>query len=171
MPSRKHLRPSTTSALLAALCAALLGGTTAQAAAESSDPRQVTDQYLFEVSLEEFVQIRESRPHPNELDWSSDACSYSPDEPLGYEFTESCLRHDFGYRNYERQGRFTEDNRLRIDNNFRADMYSACAGDTACERAADVYYFAVRQFGASSDNTAEAVDRALVTNGEERALG
>ncbi|WP_347567493.1 phospholipase [Actinopolyspora sp. BKK1] len=161
MSSWKNRRPSATLILLTTLCAALLSGATAQAATDSWNPRQTTDRYLFEVSLEEFVQIRASRPHPNELDWSSDACSYSPDEPLGYEFTESCLRHDFGYRNYENQGRFTEDNRLRIDNNFRADMYSACAGDTACERAADVYYYAVRQFGASSDNTAEAVDRAL----------
>ncbi|NYH78003.1 hypothetical protein FHR84_001325 [Actinopolyspora biskrensis] len=169
MSSRRNRRSSAPPALLIALCAALLSGTTAQAATDSWDPRQVTDQYLFEVSLEEFVQIREARPHPNELDWSSDACSYSPDEPLGYEFTESCLRHDFGYRNYENQGRFTEDNRLSIDDNFRADMYSACAGDTACERAADVYYFAVRQFGASSDNTAEAVDRALSASGKEHA--
>ncbi|PRW64424.1 phospholipase [Actinopolyspora mortivallis] len=148
--------------VLTTLCAALLGGTTtAQAATTGQDPRALTDHYLFEITLEEFVHVRSERPHRDELDWSSDACSYSPDEPLGYEFTASCQRHDFGYRNYKKQGRFTEQNRRAIDDNFRADMYSSCAGEALCERAADLYYLAVRQFGGQSRSTAEAVEKAL----------
>ena len=35
------------------------------------------------------------------FDWSTDYCSSSPDNPLGFNFTLSCWRHDFGYRNYK----------------------------------------------------------------------
>ncbi len=30
------------------------------------------------------------------FDWSTDYCSSSPDNPLGFDFTLSCYRHDFG---------------------------------------------------------------------------
>jgi hypothetical protein len=60
---------------------------------------------------------------------------------------KACYRHDFGYRNYKRQGRFTEPNRLTIDNRFKSDLYTICNGNWACNRTADVYYSAVRQFG------------------------
>ncbi|WP_245780123.1 phospholipase [Actinopolyspora lacussalsi] len=149
--------------LLAACFATLLTGTSAYAAIDDPQLRRTTDHYLFEVTLGEFGQIRAERPYPDQLDWSSDSCSYSPDAPLGYDFTPSCQRHDFGYRNYKLQNRFTEQNRAIIDDNFRADMYSSCAGDALCERAADVYYYAVRQFGASSAGTAEALRKAQLT--------
>ena len=35
------------------------------------------------------------------FNWSTDYCSSSPDNPLGFNFTLSCYRHDFGYRNYK----------------------------------------------------------------------
>src|SRR5689334_11939917 len=38
------------------------------------------------------------------LDWSTDYCSDSPDEPLGFDFRIPCWRHDFGYRNYKAVG-------------------------------------------------------------------
>ncbi|SDP45156.1 phospholipase A2 [Actinopolyspora xinjiangensis] len=148
--------------VLAACFATLLTGTGAHATTTDSEIRRTTDHYLFEVTLDEFLLIRSERPHPDRLDWSSDACSYSPDSPFGYEFTASCQRHDFGYRNYKSQDRFTERNRTRIDDNFRADMYSSCAGDSLCERAADVYYYAVRQFGAGSGSTAESLRKARI---------
>src|SRR5689334_6208169 len=31
------------------------------------------------------------------FDWSTDYCSTSPDNPLGFPFATSCARHDFGY--------------------------------------------------------------------------
>jgi hypothetical protein len=40
------------------------------------------------------------------FDWSTDYCSDSPDQPLGFDFRLPCARHDFGYRNYDRLGRF-----------------------------------------------------------------
>jgi hypothetical protein len=42
------------------------------------------------------------------LDWSTDACTGVDDRPFGWDFKPSCIRHDFGYRNYKRQGRFTK---------------------------------------------------------------
>lgn len=84
------------------------------------------------------------------FDWSTDYCSSSPDNPLGFNFTLSCYRHDFGYRNYKKQGRFNETTRLTIDNRFKSDLYTICNGNWACNRTADVYYAAVRQFGGGS---------------------
>jgi len=62
----------------------------------------------------------------------------------------SCYRHDFGYRNYKAQSRFTDANKLRIDNNFKSDLYNQCQSESSpsiCEGTADVYYAAVRAFG------------------------
>lgn len=134
-----------------------LAGTTAIAAsimltggtAQAADIPAVTDQYLYSTSLSSFSQIRGDRPYAAQLDWSSDACSWSPDRPLGYDFTRACHRHDFGYRNYKRQNRFSESARKRIDDNFYTDMKTICAGRWACNSAAWTYYKAVRQFGAS----------------------
>ncbi|MCR3718536.1 MULTISPECIES: phospholipase [Prauserella salsuginis group] len=118
-------------------------------AAQAMDAPAITDQYLFDTSLSQFGAIRAQQPYPDQLDWSSDACSWSPDRPLGYDFTPACHRHDFGYRNYKRQGRFTEAARLRIDDNFYTDMRHQCGSASACNAAAWTYYQAVRQFGAS----------------------
>lgn len=80
----------------------------------------VTDQLLFSITLPAFTARRNARDPPD-LDWSSDGCSSSPDNPFGFPFTPACDRHDFGYRNYKRQSRFTESNRLRIDDNFKKE--------------------------------------------------
>jgi hypothetical protein len=124
---------------------ALVVGTLSANAA--GDIEQTTDQYLFSASLTEFQQLRVDQPNSDQLDWSSDGCSNSPDNPFGFNLVKACYRHDFGYRNYKAQGRFSEDNRLRIDNNFKEDMYEVCNGNWACNRFADTYYLAVRQFG------------------------
>lgn len=131
-----------------AVTIAMLAGTlTAQAALDPGQLRQVTDQYLYSTSLSSFQTLRSQRPYGDQLDWSSDGCSNSPDNPFGFNLVKACYRHDFGYRNYKRQGRFTEANRLSIDNNFKHDMYTVCNGNWACDRFADIYYAAVRQFG------------------------
>jgi len=129
----------------AAAAAVVLGTGTAHAI----DAVAVTDDYLFNKSLSQFVSIRNQAPNSDQLDWSSDACSWSPDQPLGFDFKPACWRHDFGYRNYKKQGRFNETTRLTIDNNFKDDMYTICNGNSICNGAANVYYAAVRQFGAS----------------------
>ncbi|MBB5155683.1 phospholipase [Saccharopolyspora phatthalungensis] len=140
----------------------LLAAGTAHAELSQTQLQTVTDHYLFEISLDSFTSTRAGMPHADQLDWSSDGCSMSPNEPLGYKFRTSCERHDFGYRNFTKQHRFTEDNRRRIDDNFRADMYSVCGNDLGCKGTANVYYFAVREFGGASGSTAHAVDLAQI---------
>jgi Prokaryotic phospholipase A2 len=67
--------------------------------------------------LSSFVQTRNAEPDNGQLDWTSDGCSDSPDKPLGFNFVPGCYRHDFGYRNYKKQGRFNETTRKTIDDN------------------------------------------------------
>ncbi|GAA4435374.1 phospholipase [Actinokineospora soli] len=136
-------------ASVTAATAIVLGAGTASAELSPSQLVSVTDTYLYSYSLNSFISTRNARPYATQLDWSSDACSYSPDNPFGYNFTPACHRHDFGYRNYKRQGRFTETTRLRIDNQFKTDMYTVCGSSWTCRRTADVYYSAVREFGRS----------------------
>ncbi|MCW2883110.1 MAG: putative secretory phospholipase [Sphaerisporangium sp.] len=114
-----------------------------------------TDEYLFTDSMSTFLQERAAQPYGNQIDWSSDGCSWAPDKPEGFNFLPSCQRHDFGYRNYKRQNRFNENNRGQIDNNFKDDMYDVCrqySGTQSykgvlCRRTADTYYAAVRNLG------------------------
>lgn len=140
---RRSVRTMAISAVVAG--SVFTGMGTAQAASAET----ITDEYLFSTSLSGFTSVRADKPHADVLDWSSDACSWSPDNPAGYPFTPACDRHDFGYRNYKKQSRFSEDNRKRIDDNFYADLKTQCDGDTACNGLAWTYYQAVRQFGRS----------------------
>ncbi len=158
--ARRAVRATMT--LAAAVLLSLTGVGVAHADLPPNELRQVTDEYLFDYTLSGFMSVRAQQPYDGQLDWSSDSCSWSPNEPVGYDFDPSCKRHDFGYRNYKLQGRFTEATRLQIDNNFREDMYNTCDGDAACETIADIYYEAVRQFGSLSTSTAEALERANV---------
>lgn len=127
-------------------------------------PRQnleaATDALLFDDTMAEFQSARNSQ-NPSGLDWISDNCSNSPDNPLGFQFTPSCQRHDFGYRNYKKQKRFTGANKAEIDLNFKDDLYDECAkyGDDqdTCEDTADVYYDAVRLFGKRKREAIEMV--------------
>jgi hypothetical protein len=85
------------------------------------------------------------------LDWSTDYCSASPDQPLGFDFRLPCARHDFGYRNYKAVGLFTS-NKDRIDNAFYFDLKAKCATYSwvvrpACYSLAWTYYEAVHDFG------------------------
>lgn len=143
--------------------ALLLTAGTAHAGLDPDQLRRTTDHYLYDVSLDEFADLHTSRPHADQLDWSSDSCSYSPDHPLGYDFGGSCDRHDFGYRNYQKQARFDEPDRSRVDHNFKHDMYSRCGIDPVCKGTANVYYFAVREFGAAGGSTADSLRKAQVT--------
>ncbi|WP_345408228.1 phospholipase [Nonomuraea salmonea] len=102
--------------------------------------RKFTDMWLYEISMSAFQKLRVERPYAGQgIDWSSDACSKSPDRPSGFNFKPSCQRHDFGYRNYKKQNRFTEDNRHRIDKKFRRDMYDVCDKFDGWQSAAGVF--------------------------------
>ncbi|KAB2109130.1 hypothetical protein AG0111_0g3563 [Alternaria gaisen] len=118
---------------------------------------QVTDSYMFDISIDEFITNRNAK-NPPELDWSSNGCTASPDNPFGFDFVNSCYRHDFGYRNFKAQNRF-EANKARIDDNFKTDMFNQCANESAkgpCEATATLYYEAVKAFGRRDVETAEA---------------
>ncbi|KAF9766889.1 hypothetical protein IL306_000641 [Fusarium sp. DS 682] len=114
----------------------------------------VTDQLLFSVTLPTFTSRRNARDPPT-LDWTSDGCTSSPDNPFGFPFIPACNRHDFGYNNYRKQSRFTVSAKDRIDSNFKT------------EGLADVYYAAVRAFG-GGDATPGKRDEDLVKEYEEK---
>ncbi|MEU1041870.1 phospholipase [Streptomyces sp. NPDC005551] len=85
------------------------------------------------------------------FDWSTDYCSTSPDNPLGFPFSTSCARHDFGYRNYKAAGTFTA-NKPRVDSAFYEDLKRVCARysgatKTTCDSTAWTYYQAVKVLG------------------------
>jgi hypothetical protein len=97
------------------------------------------------------------------FDWSTDFCSASPDQPLGFDFRLSCHRHDFGYRNYKNMNVFPA-NKPRIDDSFYADLRARCATYNvfvrpACYSLAWTYYQAVVQFG-DLNVTSSQLDRA-----------
>jgi hypothetical protein len=110
------------------------------------------------------------------FDWSTDYCSTSPDQPLGFDFRLSCHRHDFGYRNYKAVGQFPE-NKSRIDDAFYYDLRTKCATysvwvRSACYSLAWSYYQAVRAFGGLAVSQAE-FDKAakLKSDGLRRQAG
>jgi len=86
------------------------------------------------------------------FDWSTDYCSDSPDQPLGFDFRLPCYRHDFGYRNYKAIGTFPA-NKSRVDDMFYFDLKAKCATysvwvRSSCNGLAWTYYQAVKTFGA-----------------------
>lgn len=109
------------------------------------------------------------------FDWSTDFCSSSPDNPLGFNFTLACYRHDFGYRNYKQVGQFSA-NKSRLDDAFYADMKRKCATYNyfvrpACYSLAWTYYQAVRAFGDTVITSAQLQAAAkLKAEGEAKML-
>jgi hypothetical protein len=98
------------------------------------------------------------------FDWSTDYCSSSPDNPLGFTFDISCWRHDFGYRNYKAMGTFAAD-KSRLDDMFYADLKRVCATYSAATRPACLglawtYYQAVKLFGSLAAVKAADIDKA-----------
>ena len=98
------------------------------------------------------------------FDWSTDYCSSSPDNPLGFSFELSCWHHDFGYRNYKAIGAFSA-NKSRVDSMFYADLNRKCDTYNAvlqppCDALAWVYYQAVSVFGSLSAVKQSDIDKA-----------
>ena len=98
------------------------------------------------------------------FDWSTDYCSSSPDNPLGFDFTLSCWHHDFGYRNYKAIGTFAA-NKPRLDSMFYNDLKRKCATystvlQPACYSLAWTYYQAVKIFGSFSAVQQADIERA-----------
>ncbi|MEU1723165.1 phospholipase [Nonomuraea sp. NPDC005692] len=96
-----------------------------------------------------------------DFDWSSDGCTSSPDQPMGFDFSIPCRRHDFGYRNYQAVGDFPA-NKERIDKAFFFDLKQVCTQysifrQPSCNALAKLYYQAVRHYGAPRGTGGEIV--------------
>ncbi|MFV2087786.1 phospholipase [Micromonospora sp. LOL_021] len=150
------------------LTAALLGltaalGTAGPAAAVPADKPAVLSSWT-QTSASSYSAWNSARLNQGawtayQFDWSTDYCSSSPDNPLGFDFRLSCHRHDFGYRNYKAIGQFSA-NKARVDSAFYEDLKRVCARyssfvQPACLSLAWTYYQAVRIFGAPVVNTAD----------------
>ncbi|KAM0433530.1 hypothetical protein ACHAPT_004410 [Fusarium lateritium] len=149
---------------------ALPAGNKDESVSKRQSANTVTDQLLFSVSLPTFTARRNVRDPPT-LNWESDGCTSSPDNPFGFPFVPACNRHDFGYHNYRAQSRFTTSGKARIDSNFKTDLYYQCESVSAagvCRALADVYYAAVRAFGGDDATPGKRSDSALVQEYEDK---
>jgi hypothetical protein len=78
---------------------AILGFTSLTLSAPSSlETRQsalqkATDKYAFSITLEQFIDNRNKKAGPTGLDWNSNGCSYSPDNPFGFDCTVLSFSH------------------------------------------------------------------------------
>ncbi|KAF5128591.1 putative secreted protein [Metarhizium anisopliae] len=109
----------------------------------------ITDSIMFDIPLPEFT-IRRDNELPNKVDWTSDGCTSSPNNPFNFPFLPACHRHDFGYANFRLQTRFTRTNKLKIDMQFRT------------EALANVYYSAVRVFGGHDQTPGKRMNNGLL---------
>jgi phospholipase A2-like protein len=112
-----------------------------------------------------------------QFDWSTDYCSASPDQPLGFDFRLSCYRHDWGYRNYKAMSQFPA-NKSRLDDALYQDLKRKCATYNsivrpACNSLAWTYYQAVREFGSLAAVQQADINRAadMKARAEARAAG
>jgi Prokaryotic phospholipase A2 len=168
------------SALAAMAAASLLAvlGVAAPAAAVTQEQRLAVLSSWTQTSASSYQAWNSARQNQSgwadyAFNWSTDLCSSSPDNPLGFDFRLSCHRHDFGYRNYKQVGQFPA-NKARLDDAFYADLKRRCATypsylRPACNSLAWVYYQAVKQFGEviiTADQLAEAAE--LKAAGEAR---
>jgi hypothetical protein len=92
------------------------------------------------------------------MDWSTDGCSAPLVGQGPYNFSDACLRHDFGYRNLKRiESTFRRDvwmrrNKASVDTQFKIDMDDRCRQVSwwtrpGCSGLAETYEFFVRAFG------------------------
>ena len=142
--------------LLAAVfaAAAVLGAATPAHAAPADKPAVLSS--FTQTSVSSYNSWNSARQNQGAwsaygFDWSTDYCSSSPDNPLGFDFKLSCYRHDFGYRNYKAIGAFPA-NKSRVDSAFYSDLKRKCATYNsvvrpACTSLAWTYYQAVSVFG------------------------
>ncbi len=138
-----------------AIAAAILPRPEASAApaAKDREPLPAVVDRLMAVELDEFLAYRDSAESDPRLDFSTDLCTAPVLGSSGptYDFTEACLRHDFGYRNYGPLGTL-DGLRRSVDERFLADMRESCLARPGeqvirCLGWARAYYRGVRAFG------------------------
>ena len=118
-------------------------------------PIEAVSYVMFDVDFTTFRRERFSlkRAYPH-LDWTTDGCSAPVvgGEGRSFNFTQACMRHDFGYRNIKRLGLFNELIRTKLDEQFHRDLESSCATQVRtrkirCLMWAETFYIAVRATG------------------------
>ncbi len=148
-------RRTLTSFAVAAAALIAVAGASGPASAAPADKPQVLSSWTqtSASSYNAFISARNNQGAwaSYGFDWSTDYCSDSPDNPLGFPFNLSCARHDFGYRNYKAEGDFSA-NKARLDSMLYADLQRVCDGysgasGTACNGLAWTYYQAVKNLG------------------------
>jgi hypothetical protein len=170
-------RPRSALAAAALAVLAVLGAASPAAAATTGQKLAVLSSFT-QTSVSSYNVWNGARLNPGawadyRLNWTTDYCSSSPDNPLGFTFTLSCYRHDFGYRNYKEMGQFSA-TKSRLDRAFHADLQRACDRYNAfvrpaCDSLAWTYYQAVRAFGAVVVRPADLHRAArLKADGERR---
>lgn len=129
-----------------------------------------TDELVFTITADEFQARRSRHQGAGGLIWKSDGCSHAPDNPFGWDFKNSCDRHDFAYHNYKAQGRFSSPNKKRIDGNFKKDLLDQCRREgkamNRCRFVAKIYYNAVRLFSRKR-SLAGRIDMGLLEESED----
>lgn len=183
LPTTQEVQPTMKSMLVRIVAVLLLGlipaaglVTPASAASRAALTDAATRVAFEPVTGGEFSKYR--KIYPTELNWSNDGCSVpkaiilvSPALALvinhyGSVFRDSCVRHDFGYRNFGSntagQGPHPKlganaATKARIDSTFYSNMKIQCAAKyhnwatkKACNSAASVFYTAVSKGGNSS---------------------
>jgi Prokaryotic phospholipase A2 len=154
--SRRLLTRTIAVPILAVLATLVAAAPATQAAAATAGDRLALVTSWTEPPVSSYNSWNSGRLHQAnwatyQLDWSTDYCSASPDEPLGFDFRLSCWRHDFGYRNYKALQQFPA-NKAHVDDAFYADLKRVCAQynvfiRASCYSLAWTYYQAVRVFG------------------------
>jgi hypothetical protein len=118
-------------------------------------PIEAVSYVMFDIDFTTFRRERFSlqRAYPF-LDWTTDGCSAPVvgGEGRSFNFTHACVRHDFGYRNIKRLGKFNEIIRTKLDEQFHRDLESSCATQVRtrkirCLMWAESFYVAVRATG------------------------
>jgi hypothetical protein len=159
---------------------AVAAAATPAAAATTAEKLAVMSQFTqtSTASYNSWNAARQNQPAwaSYQFDWSTDNCSTSPDQPLGFDFRLSCQRHDWGYRNYKAMNQFSA-NKGRLDDAFYQDLLRKCRQYNsivrpACNSLAWTYYQAVRTFGNLVIRDADLARAAdMKARAEARAAG
>jgi hypothetical protein len=98
------------------------------------------------------------------FDWSTDYCSQSLDQPLGFDFRMPCARHDFGYRNYRTEPGLLSQHKKHVDDALYFDLKAKCATYSvwvrpSCYSLAWSYYQAISKLNGARVSNAD-LDKA-----------
>ncbi|MEU6239115.1 phospholipase A2, partial [Kitasatospora sp. NPDC047058] len=97
-----------------------------------------TGQDATDAYLNAYATNRKGTPDRYEFNWSTNVCnSPAPNMPFRFDFSNACIRHDFGYRNYREllgEGGFRfkglsglePSPKDRVDKVFLQDMDAVC---------------------------------------------